>query len=263
MNKYKFIIIIFMILLSISTISATNLDNNHTSTNEKSITNTNSNPDLQNSNDFPNFNKIDYQTDNNHEKTYDNEISDNEISDNEISDNEISDNEISDNEISDNEISDNETSYDGEISDNNDSSSLKAPSSNSNITYSYNGILVCANNTNNFIKENHYIPAVVKIDNKNVTINDYLHLLCKSLDSTTSQSINTTKYVMSTTGTNCHNMKISKKDYLSLANSIAKCYNINLRNPLKISIYNNTLSFDDAVYFFTKIISWKYTHNGA
>ncbi|WP_143744864.1 hypothetical protein, partial [Methanosphaera cuniculi] len=219
MNKYKFIIIIFMILLSISTISATNLDNNHTSTNEKSITNTNSNPDLQNSNDFPNFNKIDYQTDNNHEKTYDNEISDNEISDN--------------------EISDNETSYDGEISDNNDSSSLKAPSSNSNITYSYNGILVCANNTNNFIKENHYIPAVVKIDNKNVTINDYLHLLCKSLDSTTSQSINTTKYVMSTTGTNCHNMKISKKDYLSLANSIAKCYNINLRNPLKISIYNN------------------------
>lgn len=57
-------------------------------------------------------------------------------------------------------------------------------------------------------------------------------------------------------------MKISKKDYLSLANSIVKCYNINLRNPLNISIYNNTLSFDDAVYFFTKIISWKYTHNG-
>ncbi|WP_109582971.1 hypothetical protein, partial [Methanosphaera cuniculi] len=259
-NRYKFIIIL-IVLLSISSVSATNLDNNYTSTNEKSIIN-----------DISNFNKIDnnynndessdlynYDDDSSSGKIYNNESNYNEISDNETS----YDGEISDNEISDNEIPSNETSYDGEISDNNDSSSLKAPSSNSNITYSYNGILACANNTNNFIKKNHYIPAVVKIDNKNVTINDYLHLLCKSINSTTSQSINTTKHVMSTTGTNCHNIRISKTNYTILANEIVKCYNINLRNPLKISIYNNTLSFDDAVYFFTKIISWKYTHNGA
>ena len=37
-NRYKFIIIL-IVLLSISSVSATNLDNNYTSTNEKSIIN--------------------------------------------------------------------------------------------------------------------------------------------------------------------------------------------------------------------------------
>lgn len=170
-NRYKFIIILIE-LLSVSSVSAANLDNNYTSINEKSIIN-----------DISNFNQID--------NSYNNtELSNNyndDSSNDKIYDNESSYDEISDDKTYDNEILSNETSYDDEISDNNDSSSLKEPSSNSNITYSYNGILVCANNTNNFIRENHYIPAVVKIDNKNVTINDYLHLLCKSLDSTTSQ----------------------------------------------------------------------------
>ena len=70
-NRYKFIIIL-IVLLSVSSVSAANLDNNYTSINEKSIIN-----------DISNFNQIDnsynntelsnnYNDDSSNDKIYDN-----------------------------------------------------------------------------------------------------------------------------------------------------------------------------------------------
>ncbi len=129
-------------------------------------------------------------------------------------------------------------------------------------SYSYKGILSGANRTTNFINNNHRLPAVVGIDGKNVNMNDFLYLLCKSLNSTTSTTLTNYSHVSSTTGTNCNNVKIYKKDYLTLSNEIIKCYKINKRNPKDISIYSNTISYDDAIYFYARAVAWKYNHKG-
>ncbi|MGN1321739.1 MAG: chitobiase/beta-hexosaminidase C-terminal domain-containing protein, partial [Methanosphaera sp.] len=135
-------------------------------------------------------------------------------------------------------------------------------SSNEANTYSYNGILSGANRTTNFINNNHRLPAVVGIDGKNVNMNDFLYLLCKSLNNTSSTTLTNYSHVSSTTGTNCDNVKIYKNDYLTLSNEIIKCYNVNKRNPKDISLYSNTISYDDTVYFYARAVAWKYNHNG-
>ncbi|WP_308855388.1 hypothetical protein [uncultured Methanosphaera sp.] len=148
-----------------------------------------------------------------------------------------------------------------EITENYNTNSEKTVNLNSN-SYSYNGILSGANRTSNFIKENNRLPAVVEIDNKNVNMNDFLYLLCKSLNSTSTVTVDQYSHVTSNTGTNCNNQKIYQEEYLILSNEIIKCYTINKRNPLKISTVKlNTMSFDDTVYFYARAVAWKYNNN--
>ncbi|RAP45703.1 chitobiase/beta-hexosaminidase C-terminal domain-containing protein [uncultured Methanosphaera sp.] len=131
-----------------------------------------------------------------------------------------------------------------------------------NTSYSHNGILKSCNQTIRYIKSNHTLPATILIDNKRVNMNDYLYLLCKSLNSKSSIKCNQYSHVTSSCGTNSDKTIISKNEYLTLSNEIIKCYETNKRNPKKIrTITNKTMNFDDAVYFYTKLVFWKYTHN--
>jgi len=131
-----------------------------------------------------------------------------------------------------------------------------------NTSYSHNGILKSSNQTIRYIKSNHTLPATTLIDNKRVNMNDYLYLLCKSLNSKSSIKCNQYSHVTSSCGTNSDKTIINKNEYLTLSNEIIKCYETNKRNPKKIrTITNKTMNFDDAVYFYTKLVFWKYTHN--
>ena len=142
-------------------------------------------------------------------------------------------------------------------------SNTQSNSSNNNITYSYTGILKGANQTSNYIRTNHSIPATTIIDGKKVGMNDFLYLMCKSLNQTSSVTIDKEyTHITSTMGTNSDNTKIYKSEYLILANEIIKCYNINGRNPQRIiTIDNQTMSFDDAIYFYARAVAWKYNYN--
>ena len=142
-------------------------------------------------------------------------------------------------------------------------SNTQSNSSNTNITYSYTGILKGANQTSNYIRTNHSIPATTTIDGKKVGMNDFLYLMCKSLNQTSSVIIDKQyTHITSAMGTNSDNTKIYKSEYLILANKIIKCYNINGRNPQRIiTIDNQTMSFDDAIYFYARAVAWKYNYN--
>jgi len=141
-----------------------------------------------------------------------------------------------------------------------DNASVKIQSkSNSNI-FTYNNILNAANRTANFIDNYNRLPSVVVIDNKNVNMNDLLYLLCKTTNSTDSVTVKNYSHVESTSGTNQPEYKLYKNDYIQLANEIIKCYELNNRNP-KNCIYNDiTMNFDDTVYFYARVIAFKYNN---
>ena len=94
-------------------------------------------------------------------------------------------------------------------------------------------------------------------------MNDFLYLMCKSLNQTSATTIDKQyTHITSAMGTNSDNTKIYKSEYLILANEIIKCYNINGRNPQRIiTIDNQTMSFDDAIYFYVRAVAWKYNYN--
>ncbi|WP_308575487.1 hypothetical protein [uncultured Methanosphaera sp.] len=95
-------------------------------------------------------------------------------------------------------------------------SNTQSNSSNNNITYSYTGILKGANQTSNYIRTNHSIPATTIIDGKKVGMNDFLYLMCKSLNQTSSVTIDKQyTHITSTMGTNSDNTKIYKSEYTS------------------------------------------------
>lgn len=93
-------------------------------------------------------------------------------------------------------------------------------------------------------------------------MNEMLFLMCKSLNSTSTITSNNYSHISSSTGTNCNNVKIYKNDYLKLSNELIKYYTTNNENPQKITINNETLTFDDAVYFYARAVAWKYNNKG-
>lgn len=224
--KYKILILLTIILLSVSVVNAANIENNYTNqTNQKTYTYEHSIVQ-QNTTHSNKYTK--YQDNNKNNSKLDDNIK-------------------------------NKTIKKKQINFNKNKTLLRSTTVNS---YSYKGILSGANRTTNFINNNHRLPAVVGIDGKNVNMNDFLYLLCKSLNSTSSTTLTNYSHVSSTTGTNCNNVKIYKKDYLTLSNEIIKCYDINKRNPKDISLYSNTISYDDAIYFYARAVAWKYNHKG-
>ena len=69
-----------------------------------------------------------------------------------------------------------------------------------------------------------------------------LYLSCKSLNSTSSVTLNTYSHVSSTSSTNNPNTSLNKIEYLSLSKEITKCFEINNRNPKKYGINNKNMT---------------------
>lgn len=125
------------------------------------------------------------------------------------------------------------------------------------VSFSQSEIGLMANHTYTFISSNRMIPAVANVGNKEVCMNDLLYLICKSLNNTNNVSLGSFYHVTSSTGTNCPNRLFNRSEYLLLANAIVQCYEINGRNPKNINYYNYTISFDDALYFYSRIAAYK------
>jgi len=127
--------------------------------------------------------------------------------------------------------------------------------------YKYYDILKAANYTSNYIKSNLRLPTIVNITNHEVNMNDFLYLTCKSLNSTNNVNItNSFNYVTSTSGTNKPETNLYQKDYLQLSNDIIKCYETNNRNPKNTIINNSTMNFEDTLYFYVRILAFKYNN---
>ena len=131
-------------------------------------------------------------------------------------------------------------------------------------SYSYNSILSGANYTSNYISRNKHLPSFVSIDGRNVSLNDFLYLTCSSINVTSNVTLNNTyNYNLNSIGTNCNNVRIYKYEYLTLADNIIRYYDVNHKNPNHVIVNNKSIAYDDLVYFYTRIATWKYTHNGA
>ncbi|WP_455646060.1 chitobiase/beta-hexosaminidase C-terminal domain-containing protein [Methanosphaera sp.] len=252
--KYNKLSLFFIVLiLTIVSVNATEINDNTTIVN-------NSNPIIQNDLPENEFNEV-------YTNIYKEIDNNQEINNNYIYNdtNEIIDDTIlldHDNQILINNMPESYIDLNNENSQQNIITKTKSSTSNLNITYSYNDILKAANQTSNYIKTNHTLPATATLNGKQVNMNDFLYLICKSLNQTTQVTSTTYNHVTGSYGTNSDNTKIYKEKYLILANEIIKCYNTNGRNPKKIATVDyQTMSFDDTVYFYARAVAFKYNNN--
>ncbi len=126
--------------------------------------------------------------------------------------------------------------------------------------YTYSQILQKANDTKNFIEKNGRLPNYVTIGNDQISPADFLYLLCEVYNGNNSYVLG--YFSQSTSSkTNCDSVKIYKEDYISLAKSIVKCYAINGRSPVNITINGNYMDFADAFYFYTRAVAYIYNNN--
>lgn len=125
------------------------------------------------------------------------------------------------------------------------------------IIFTQQQIGLAANQTYTYIAENRLIPSFATVGSTRVNMNDFLYVLCKSLNNTNEITFNSYNHVQSTSGTNKPNYIMTRNEYVSLSGSIVDCYEINGRNPKSISYKNMTISFDDAVYFYSRIAAYK------
>jgi len=147
-------------------------------------------------------------------------------------------------------------------SDESDYSNIKRiSSSRNNIKFKHNDILIASNYTTNYIKTNLRLPATVKINNISVNMNDFLYIMCSSVNSTADVNYFSYDYVTSTTGTNKPQLNLNRYNYTKLSNNIINCYLTNNRNPKNIIINNCTISFEDCIYLYSRILSSKLNHD--
>ena len=126
------------------------------------------------------------------------------------------------------------------------------------VYFSVDQINVAANSTANYITVNKSLPAVVDINGHYVDMNDFLYLLCKSLNNSGNVEYVHFNHVSSSCGTNKAKSYLSRDNYTSIAASIVDFYSINNRNPKNINFRNITLNFDDTVYLYSRIVAYKY-----
>lgn len=64
-----------------------------------------------------------------------------------------------------------------------------------------------------YINSNQRLPATVNVTDVTVNMNDFLYLMCKTLNTTENVDFINFNYVFSTTGTNKLGLRLSKKLY--------------------------------------------------
>jgi len=131
---------------------------------------------------------------------------------------------------------------------------------NSPISFSVGDIGRAAQSVLSYVNANQRLSGTVSVAGVRVNMNDFLYLLCKSLNTTENITYINYNHVSSISGTNKPGLFISKNVYKSIAASIVQCYEINGRNPLNLHYNNITISFEDTVYLYTRIVRYNYAH---
>ncbi len=128
--------------------------------------------------------------------------------------------------------------------------------------FTYQQILQKANDTKVFIEKNYRLPNFVTIGSTQVSVEDFLYLLCEVYAG--NNSYYSGGFGSATTSkTNCNGSEITKSDYILLAQSVVDCYAQNGRTPHSFTVGNLTMNFEDAFYFYTRAVAFIYNNNGS
>lgn len=128
--------------------------------------------------------------------------------------------------------------------------------------YTFSQIGDAANRTKVFVENNNHLPNYVVIGKEKVTMDDFLYLLSKtSIDK--SSVVNGHFTAVSSSGsTTGINTKIYKDEYSSISNQIINAYEKTDKNPSKVTCSAGTMTFNDSVYFYARLVAYMY-NNGA
>ena len=124
-------------------------------------------------------------------------------------------------------------------------------------TYTYSQILTKANLTYEFILNNGKLPNFARMNGNEVSMSDFLYLLTQTL--TYNNSLHNGGFATPSTNTKTseYGAKIYKEDYLSLAKIIVDSYISTGKAPGVIKSSSGvTMSFEDAVYCYTRILNF-------
>ena len=137
---------------------------------------------------------------------------------------------------------------------------ISSRSGNSTVSFSVDDIGRAAKSLLTYINANQRLSGTVNVSNVRVNMNDFLYLMCKSLNTTDNITFINFNHVSSISGTNRPGLYLSKNVCKSIAASIVDCYELNGRNPLNLNYNNITINFEDTVYLYTRIVRYKYVH---
>ena len=125
--------------------------------------------------------------------------------------------------------------------------------------FTYNQILKEANQTHNYILKYNKLPSYVTIGGVNVSLADYVYLLAQAVSYNTSFYTGGFSTPSSSAKTTGYDINVYKEDYIDLATKVVDSYikNGKAQNSIKTNS-NVSLSFDDSVYFFAKMVNFVY-----
>lgn len=141
-----------------------------------------------------------------------------------------------------------------------DSKFISSRSRDATVSFSVDDIGFAAKSLFNSINSNKRLPARVNVTGVMVDVNDFLYLMCKSLNATENITYVNFNHVSSVSGTNKPGLRLNKSVYKSIGASIVNCYEINGRNPLNLDYNGITINFEDAVYLFATVVRYNYVH---
>ncbi|RAP47046.1 MAG: hypothetical protein BZ136_06795 [Methanosphaera sp. rholeuAM74] len=127
-------------------------------------------------------------------------------------------------------------------------------------SYTHSEILDAANRTTNYIRKYDVLPNYVTIATDHVLMNDFLYMLLCSINSTARVYNGEFSSYVSLSTTNCDGQRIYQSEYMNLADSIKQCYIVNGRQPQNFVSSVGNLSFDDVLYFYSRVVSYEYEH---
>ena len=123
--------------------------------------------------------------------------------------------------------------------------------------YTYEQILTKANLTYKFIVNNKVLPNYASMNGNHGSMADFLYLMTQVLTYKNSYHDGSFITPSSTTQTTAYDITIFEEDYMSLAKDIVDSYIKNGQAPDTIITDSDvTLSFEDAVFSYTKILSY-------
>lgn len=125
------------------------------------------------------------------------------------------------------------------------------------ITFSREDILEAATRVKSSIENNSKLPNYVKIKNTEVTMPDFLYLMCQTLKNSTSLFIcdfnNGTQAYTTTSSSN-----IYKTEYMQLADTLLYNYATTGKTQPVINISGGKISFGDTIYLYARALNYIY-----
>ena len=140
-----------------------------------------------------------------------------------------------------------------------------AATSNTNNSYTNSQITQSASNVKNYVETQYALPSTVKVGNKTVTTSQFLYLetmATSNIGNGIKKNV-TLKNVSAASNPkeNLTSGKLSKTEYLSMANKINTYITSNGRLPNYVTTSLGTMGYQSVVYMYSKILNFYKNNN--